>query len=222
MAVAGGLAAAGGVAGKLVNGELMESLISVQRADGSQRLWQPTLASYRSAMQLPDGLQPNSLGQYVLDGRHYIRLDGEMFEQRLDTATRQWRIVNPRDPAAFQPPLLHNNRGAWRHVHERPLQWSRATLLRRLGHPVEAYSDQQLSQAAWISGVSEDTLRRVHVQHEQPLSCSSTALSAYRRQTPAKQRSIALATSGSMTPSPALRRPTGRGQHLTTGIAAGP
>lgn len=168
VAVAGGLAAAGGVAGKLVNGELMESLISVQRADGSQRLWQPSLASYRSDIRLPEGLRANAMGQYVADGKHYIRLEGELFEQQLDPASRQWRIVHPQDPGAYQPPLLHNNQGAWRHMYEQPLQWSRATLLRRLGHPVEAYSDQQLSQAAWISGVSEDTLRRAHVQHEQP------------------------------------------------------
>ncbi|CAI8733077.1 NEL domain-containing protein [Pseudomonas donghuensis] len=168
VAVAGGLAVAGGVAGKLVNGQWLESLLRVQRADGSPRLWQPSLASYRSDIRLPEGLRANAMGQYVADGKYYIRLDGELFEQQLDPASRQWRIVHPQDPGAYQPPLLHNNQGAWRHVYERPLQWSRATLLRRLGHPVEAYSDQQLSEAAWISGTSEDTLRRVHVQHEQP------------------------------------------------------
>ncbi|MCP3752519.1 DUF6543 domain-containing protein [Pseudomonas sp. SBB6] len=168
VAVAGGLAVGAGAVGKLFNSPLMESLVSVRRADGSERLWLPTLARYRSAIRLADGLQPNALGQYAVDGTHYIRLDGGLFEQRLDPASQQWRIVHPQAPEAYQPPLLHNKQGAWRQVHERPLQWSRATLLRRLGHRVEAYSDRHLSQAAWISGVSEDALRRLHVGHEQP------------------------------------------------------
>ncbi|WP_010227013.1 DUF6543 domain-containing protein [Pseudomonas donghuensis] len=94
-------------------------------------------------MDLAPQLEANALGQYELRDQHYIRLDSELLRQYFDPYTREWRIVHPQDATAYQPVLVHNRQGAWRHVHERPLGWSRATLLRRLGYPVEAYIDRQ-------------------------------------------------------------------------------
>ncbi|WP_095163262.1 dermonecrotic toxin domain-containing protein [Pseudomonas sp. Irchel 3F5] len=169
LALSAGLAAGGhliSAGNRVIDRRLMDSLVQVQRGDGSQRLWSPDITAYRSHVELPERLESNAQGQYLHDNKHYVRMAGNLFEHRLDAHSGQWRIIAPSKPHAYQPPLLHNNEGAWRHVHEQPLQWSRATLLRRLGQPVEAFSDEQLSQAAWISGTTEDSLRRLHLEQQ--------------------------------------------------------
>ncbi|MFP3335898.1 DUF6543 domain-containing protein, partial [Pseudomonas sp. SIMBA_064] len=75
----------------------------------------------------------NAQGQYLLDGQYFIRMDGHLYEQRLDNELQQWRIVHPHVQDAWQPPLEHNEQGAWRGCHEQPSQWSFAVLIRRLG-----------------------------------------------------------------------------------------
>ncbi|MGH8409138.1 MAG: hypothetical protein ACRESL_26975, partial [Pseudomonas sp.] len=47
--------------------------------------------------------------------------------------------------------------------HERPLEWDRLTLLRRLGHETQGISDATLSALGDISGISDDLLRKVHI-----------------------------------------------------------
>ena len=71
---------------------------------------------------------------------------------------------HPQDPAAYQPLLEHNGAGTWRHHYERPLTWDRLTLLRRLGHITECFSDQTLGVIGDVSGVSDAVLRKVHVE----------------------------------------------------------
>ncbi|WP_368662657.1 dermonecrotic toxin domain-containing protein [Pseudomonas donghuensis] len=106
--VAAGTQVAAVAVRKLFNSPLMESLVQVQRADGSERLWLPTLASYRSQVDLAPQLEANALGQYELRDQHYIRLDSELLRQYFDPYTREWRIVHPQDATAYQPVLVHN------------------------------------------------------------------------------------------------------------------
>ena len=144
----------------------VESLEPVELPNGQPRLWRPDLAAYRQAAKLPDSLAPNVQGQYAYAGKQYIRLDDVLYEQYHDTRLDRWRLRHPSDARAYQPLLQHNGQGAWRLVHERPLQWSRTRLLRRIGHSVEGLSDAELEQALTISGVHEDVLRRMHVAGE--------------------------------------------------------
>ena len=144
----------------------VESLEPVELPNGQPRLWQPDLAAYRQAVELPGSLTPNPQGQYVFADKTYIRLDDVLYEQYHDTHLGRWRLRHPSDAQAYQPLLEHNGQGAWRLLHERPLQWSRTRLLRRIGHSVEGLSDAELEQALQISGVHEDVLRRMHVAGE--------------------------------------------------------
>ncbi|TSD77503.1 hypothetical protein FFI16_014085 [Pseudomonas sp. KBS0710] len=144
---------------------VIEALGEVKRPDGQVRLWKPSLSRYESPVVLRRDLHPNALGQYVQDGRTYIRQGSQVYEQYFDAQAHKWRIKHPTDSEAYQPLLEHNGHGAWRHTLERPLEWDRLTLLRRMGHDVEAFSDTELLKVADVSGVSDNTLRKMHMDH---------------------------------------------------------
>ena len=164
LALIGGLATAGHLVPKLFNSPLLDNLQEVHSSDGRYRLWQPDLKPYRSPKPLPEGLQPNAQGQYLQDGSHYMRMDGQLYQQRFDPDLQQWRIVHPDAAHAYQPPLEHNGQGAWRAAHEQPQQWPFAVLAKRLGEPYAAYTPEQLELAGRICGVDANRLLQVHLE----------------------------------------------------------
>lgn len=164
LALIGGLHVAGKVLPKLFTSPLMESLDQVRVADGSRRLWRPELAPYRSPMALPETLQANLSGQLEHGGRYFIRIDGHLYEQRLDPQLKRWRIVHPERNEAYQPLLEHNGDGAWHAEHEQPQDWDLVYLIRRLGPAFTGFTDDELRQAAQVCGLNEDALRRVHLR----------------------------------------------------------
>lgn len=159
-----GLTAGGGVLlHKLRPEPVIEDLAPVTLPDGQVRLWRPDLDAYKKQLPLAAGIKPNALGQYTVDGQLHVRIDNVFYEKVFDPQLNQWRIKHPDNPEAYQPILEHNGAGAWRHSHERPLTWDRQTLLRRLGPITEEFSDQSLSVIGEVSGVDDDTLRKVHM-----------------------------------------------------------
>lgn len=164
LALIGGLHAAGKVLPKLFNSPLMESLDQVRVADGSRRLWHPELAPYRSPMALPDRLQANLSGQFEHGDRSFIRIDGHLYEQRLDPQLKRWRIVHPERNDAYQPLLEHNGEGAWHAEHEQPQDWDLVYLIRRLGPEFAGFTDDELRRATQVCGLGEDALRQVHLR----------------------------------------------------------
>lgn len=164
LALIGGLHVAGKVLPKLFNSSLMESLDQVRVADGSRRLWRPDLAPYRSPMALPETLQANVSGQFEHGGRYFIRIDGHLYEQRLDPQFKRWRIVHPERKDAYQPLLEHNGEGAWHAEHEQPQDWGLVDLIRRLGPEFTGFTDDELRRATQVCGLSEDALRQVHLR----------------------------------------------------------
>ncbi|MHC8303985.1 NEL-type E3 ubiquitin ligase domain-containing protein [Pseudomonas sp. PB3P13] len=147
---------------------LIERLDPVTVADGQPRLWRPELKGYESPVNLDGATGPNAHGQYQLDGKTYIRQSGKVYETTRDASVQRWRIKHPTNPRAYQPMLNHNGAGAWRHTLERPLTWDRLTLLRRMGPVTDVLTDQQLLEAADISGVSDNVLRKMHLDNQPP------------------------------------------------------
>lgn len=147
---------------------VIEHLSPVTLPNGETRLWKPDLSGYESPVALDAGSGPNALGQYQLQGKTYIRQSNKVYEQFFEEPKQQWRIKHPSDPAAYQPILHSNGRGAWRHTLERPLEWDRLTLLRRMGHTTEAFSDTELIKVADVSGVSDNALRKMHMDLAPP------------------------------------------------------
>lgn len=162
------MAAVGTVAGKVpkvLSTPITDGLVKVKLPFGSEQLWRPGLRPYLSDRVLPAGLKPNERGQYQVDGKTYIRLDGNVYEKTFDPVLNKWRLKNPRVSDAYSPVLEHYAGGAWRHRFERPLEWDRATLLRRLGPVTEGIDAVTLEKIADISGVDDDALRKIHMDH---------------------------------------------------------
>lgn len=176
------MAVLGAVASKappITASRLVDGMRTVTTPFGEPRLWHPDLAAYKSDVVL-DGVRPDALGQYEVAGKTYIKLEGNAYEKTYDPALKQWRIQHPGNPEAYRPLLQHNQLGAWRHVHERPLEWDRLTLLRRMGPQMDGFADAQLRQIADASGVSDDTLRQMHVDHQPPPPRLAEAIAAFR------------------------------------------
>jgi Leucine-rich repeat (LRR) protein len=147
---------------------LIEDMHPVTLPNGKTRLWKPDLQGYESDVGFTADVSPDASGQYELNGKHYLRLEGKYYEQFYDPQVAKWRIRHPSDAEAYQPLLEHNRAGAWRLTQERPLTWDRLKLLRRMGHRVAAYSDEQLLKIGEISGLSDSALRKMHVDNALP------------------------------------------------------
>lgn len=164
------MAALGAVASKappILPSRFVNGMTRVASPFGTLRLWHADLAAYKSNISLT-GLKPNTLGQYEVAGKNYISIEGNAYEKTFDPSIKQWRIKHPTEIDAYQPILRHDGLGAWRHTLERPLEWSRKNLLRRMGPRMERFSDVQLEQIADVSGVSDEGLRKLHIDHRVP------------------------------------------------------
>ena len=164
-----GAFAAGAAVGKVVNQKLssfVEGLKPVQLADGKTRLWNPDLAPYQQppSVALPSDTRPDTLGLYQHQGKRLLPLDGQLFEVEKAPDSDQHRIKHPQRPDAYAPALTHNGEGAWISETENPRGWEGTTLMRRIGHRVDTFTDTQLEQIRQISGTDETVLRRVHVE----------------------------------------------------------
>jgi Leucine-rich repeat (LRR) protein len=146
---------------------VVERLEPVTLPNGESRLWKPDLSAYECEDVLSHSA-PDALGHHRLNGKTYIRQAGKVYETRFDESLNKWRIQHPRNAQAYQPILEHNGHGAWRHTLERPLEWDRLTLLRRMGPVTEAFIDEQLLQIADVSGISDNALRKMHRDHLPP------------------------------------------------------
>ncbi|VVQ05265.1 hypothetical protein PS938_02907 [Pseudomonas fluorescens] len=167
-----GAFAAGGAIGNVARAKLspfFESLKPVQLANGETRLWNPDLSPYQRAdVVLPADAQPDGQGIHLHHGRRILRLNNQHFEVLDDPVSGQQRIRHPQRFDAYAPTLRHNGQGAWVCETENPRSWEGTTLMRRLGHTTDAFSDTQLEQIRQISGTEEAALRRMHIEHAPP------------------------------------------------------
>lgn len=147
---------------------VIESLEPVTLPNGESRLWKPDLEAYEHEVVPDRDAAPDALGQFQVNGKTCIRQNGKVYETTFDDSLKKWRIKHPTDTDAYQPILEHNGHGAWRHTLERPLQWDRLTLLRRMGHVTEALTDEQLLKVADAVGINDNALRKMHLDHLPP------------------------------------------------------
>jgi len=180
LAIAAGLAAASTLKPRLDSSEVLDELVTIELPSGERRLWRADLAPYARRVELGEAT-PDAQGLYTLGDKRYLRIDQQVYEVARD-ATGTWRIET--DLAeAYRPELSAYGDGAWQAYGERPLLWPRRQLLRRLGHITDGLGDTELEQAADISGISDDVLRKVHVDRRPrrrcwPMPCGACAWSA--------------------------------------------
>ncbi|NUT80534.1 NEL-type E3 ubiquitin ligase domain-containing protein [Pseudomonas brassicacearum] len=151
----------------VVPSDTVAQMEPVTLANGESRLWRPDLRAYRCDREPPAASVPDDRGLYRVDGRDVVSLDGDHYEVQQEPTTQRYRVRHPsRGPQAYQPELMHNGSGAWRHELEQPRSWEGSTLMRRLGHLVRDFGDAELEQIRTASGTSEAVLRRMHVEGE--------------------------------------------------------
>ncbi|WP_025112423.1 dermonecrotic toxin domain-containing protein [Pseudomonas sp. H1h] len=167
-----GAFAAAGAIGSIARAKLSsfyEGLKPVQLANGQSRLWHPDLTPYHQPdLALPTEAKPDAQGIHLLEGKQVLRLQGQQFAVKQDSATGQYRIRHPRRSEAYTPTLRHNNHGAWVIETENPREWAGSILMRRLGPVADAYSDEQLELLRRVCGTDEGALRRMHVDNTAP------------------------------------------------------
>ncbi|WP_236186577.1 dermonecrotic toxin domain-containing protein [Pseudomonas juntendi] len=153
--------AVGGGAAVLRESRFVDSLLRIEHA-GGERLWQANLEPYASPEVLPDTLESNEHGQYRHEQRHFIHLDGKLYEQS-QTDAGPWRLNHHSDPQAYRPVVRPVGQGAWRVAGEHPLDWDRTQLLRRIGSFTEKLGEADLDGALRCTGIDEQVLRHTHV-----------------------------------------------------------
>jgi hypothetical protein len=135
---------------------------------GEERLWNPDLTAYEHPFVLPPAAKPGELGLYRHQNKDVLRLDDKHYAVATDPQTGLHRLIHPERPDAYQPVVEHNGAGSWKTEIDRPLEWDKTRLLRRLGSVTEEVSDESLEQILTVSGVEENALRRMHAEHETP------------------------------------------------------
>jgi hypothetical protein len=145
----------------------VEQLKPVQ-INGQERLWNPDLSVYEHPAVLAEKAQADDLGLFQHEGQRLLPMEDKHYAVIQDPETGEHRLQHPTRPEAYQPVVEHNGAGSWKTEVDEPLSWGKARLLRRLGASVEQWPDETLEQIRTVAGVSEDVLRRTHVELEPP------------------------------------------------------
>lgn len=157
-----------------------DSLKQVTLPNGQTRLWKPDLNRYELSKALPNGLKPDELGLLRHDGQAYLSLEDKLFKVSKDPQSDNFRIEHPDRVDAYKPLLEHNGAGSWKTELDQPLEWDKRKILRRLGASVDGLSDETLEQILTTSGVHENVLRRLHVEHETPPALLADTLTRFK------------------------------------------
>ena len=134
---------------------------------GKTLYWKPDLSPYEHPGALPIDAQVDTLGLHRHQGKTWLKLESQHYVINDNAPGGRPRIQHPSRPEAYQPVLQHNGAGAWQTELDQPLNWDRATLLRRIGPDMQRFSPAEQDHMLTISGADEHTLRKMHVNGEQ-------------------------------------------------------
>lgn len=141
----------------------IESLKAVRLPNGKTRLWKPDLEPYRYKGAVPQDLPHNGQGLYQHNGKNLLRLDEHHYELSRQATTGALTVRHPTRPDGFEVSVRDNGAGSYVLDGEEPRHWDDATLMRRIGHTVQSFSDpQELELIRQTSGTSPGVLRRMY------------------------------------------------------------
>lgn len=158
---------------------VIEELDVIENAEGQTQLWKPELTPYEHDVILPTSIRPNELGLQVHQDKTYLPLEGKTYCVQKNEKG-QYHFLHPTNPDAYQPPLKHNGRGAWKHTAEELSDWNKATFVRRLDPALAELSDQQTEQLLHLGGVDEDILRKTHMESLLPPALLDDSVSRFK------------------------------------------
>lgn len=152
----------------LTSNHFVGQVVPIKLGDGQMRLWKPDLAPFQANIDIPQGATPEISGVFEHDGKKYLTLDDGHYEVIHRKDLNKWQVKHPYPDASFSPVLEHNGAGAFWHEGERPQQWARDKLFKRLGHSVAGLSETSAEQIFNVAEVDESLLRQVHAQSAVP------------------------------------------------------
>lgn len=145
--------------------DFIDRFTPVKSAGGQTRYWDGNMKPYQQS-ETATQLSPGDLGLREHHEKNLLILEDNTYSVTKTNGRGPFEIEHPTRPEAYKPRLKHNGNGAWQIEHEQPLSWTREKLLMRLGHVADSLSLAEREQALSISGYHENTLRRIHVDHE--------------------------------------------------------
>lgn len=148
----------------LTSNQFVGEVVPVKLLDGKTRLWKPELTPFQSSVKLPEGATPDIEGVFEQAGKKYLSIDEQLYEVQHRRDLNKWSIKHPDNGYPFSPELEGNGVGAFRHTGEKPEQWARDTLFKRLGHSVSGLSNAIAEQILAVTEADESLLRQVHAQ----------------------------------------------------------
>ena len=156
----------GALKARVTSREFFAKVEAVTRSDHRPALWRPRLAPYGQVLKDEGPWLTNSKGVYQAQGQSWIRIDGTVYMIAFDPGIGQWRIKHPLRPTAYRPPLIHNHRGGWQHVFERPERWENLRYnLTRLNPELEELPAEHVEAIADITGVTGPQARSLALEN---------------------------------------------------------
>ncbi|WP_414868349.1 dermonecrotic toxin domain-containing protein [Pseudomonas sp. IT-347P] len=144
----------------------IERFKPVKLANGKTRYWDQDLTRYQQKSLPPADSKPSPSGLHDHQGKQILPLEDAHFAVSESATPGRYRIEHPTRPEAYQPVVRHNGDGAWHTELEQPLEWDKATALRRIGHEMQAFTPERRERILQVSGCSEDALRKMHADQE--------------------------------------------------------
>ena len=144
-------------------------LMAQRSAQGFLDPKRPQVKSY--ALKDPRAVadvRPDAQGRYTLNNAPAIVIDGHCYQVQSPFNGVVASIIDATCFAKAPIRAYGNGAGAWRHQFERPLEWDGQYLFRRLGYGASHFDADQITAILHTSGTTEERLRRVHVNDEQP------------------------------------------------------
>nr|WP_268801053.1 NEL-type E3 ubiquitin ligase domain-containing protein [Pseudomonas sp. BSw22131] len=179
----------------LASNNFVGKVVPIKLANGQARLWKPDLEPFQVNIDVPQDTSAELSGVFEREGKKYLTLDGQQYEVIHRKDLNKWQLGHPHPDAKFSPVLEHNGVGAFRHEGERPQQWSKVKLFKRLGHTVSGLSESSAEQILRVTDVDESLLRQVHVENAVPPGQLRDTVKRFQLDTALDN--AAIATSGS-------------------------
>ena len=161
-------ALAAATAGVIKTAGFTAGLIKVRVRNKGWRLWHNDLTPYRHPKALPQHLVADTQGLYRHEQQHYLKLDDQPHAIRRTPDGKQWELAHPTDPQTYSPPLLSNQVGGWRPLHETPEAWDDLKLIKRLGPDAAHIKQSAVEPILLLSGVDNTALRQIHQEMVRP------------------------------------------------------
>ncbi len=161
-------ALAAATAGVIKTAGFTAGLIKVRVRNKGWRLWHNDLAPYRHPKALPRHLVADTQGFYRHEQQDYLKLDDQPHAIRRTPDGKQWELAHPSDPHTYSPPLLGNQVGGWRSLHETPETWDDLKLIQRLSPDAAQIKQTAVEPILLLSGVDNTALRQIHQEMVRP------------------------------------------------------